>query len=612
MEIIQKSDEKYLKDGIKAIKEYRLNELRKDIKEVIASQKGNLKTECIEKKFKKDALKIAGVSLGGQKAILNFMNKNEYIGKTAENIESSISKNYLVFRMVLPTIEHSLGVKIRDLGFEEDSYKPILKAFQEKGLVGKGSGLDFIVDKLMKNTENVVAAASKVLAKGKDKDKSKDKDKWDVNKINKFMSPIGITIKGIEEVYEKGRFKGKKGVFNYITGKVIDNLENVSALVLNEISKKKIKKMSVSQIKKASSNLGITIKDIQKVYKESGLNGENGVIKYLSDSVIINGIKEVYKEMLPPEFGKDEKFTSEDMIKAYKKGGIVGRKGLVNKAVGLAFLRVPSLDKVLYSHILELTEDYKTNQEIKNMDKELPHGLGFRICVSNLMDLEGKFKELSTKMPKEMSQAKLEKVYKNQGVFGDKGLISYLSQTIPLIFENAKEIGALDEADVKDLSKIPQSFRNLSSLENFKFGQRNKYELFAIGIAKKSEEMKIGSKELLSNPAYIGVKRDIIKQVHGSVEGYERYCEVCYQSASELLKIMYKMGNPNAEEIIEKVKDNKPEGLFGMAFDKLTKKYINQENVNKTNDYLNLTKALVEQQLEKNKKELQAYKAVKN
>jgi len=617
MEIIQKSDEKYLKQGINAIKDYRVNELGKDIDEVIMSQKDKLKFKSTAKKFKKNALKFTNISLGGQKEILKFMNKNEYIKKTAKDIESYISKNYLLLGMGLRTIEVKLDININDFGFEINSYKPILEAFQKKGLVGKGSGLDFIVDKLMKNTENVTTAASKALTKSK----------WDINKINKFISPTGITIKGIENSYNKKGFKGKKGVFNYITDKIIDNLENVSALILDEIGEEEIKGMSIKQIgKDVFSDLGITIQSIQKAYKEGGLNGETGVIKHLSDNIIINGIKKVYNEMLSPEFGKDEKFASKDMIKAYKKDGIVGRNGLVNKAVGMAFWKVPFLDRLLYSQILNLTENYKRKKELKKIGEEFKFsreinmsrdmGISQRnietfLGGKEIRNIEAKFLELSKEMPKEMSQAKLERVYKTHGVFGDKGLISYLSENIPLIFEYAQGIGALDEADVKDLSKIVKNFSNLESPENIKFGSRNKYELFAIDVAKKSEEMQIDPKELLSNPAYIGVRKDIIEQVHGSIEKYEKYCENYHQSTMELLKSMHKLGDLDAKEIIKEIKDITPGSFLGGLVDKAAAKYINQKVVDKANDYLNLTKVLVEQQLEKNKEEIQAYKAVK-
>ena len=130
--------------------------LEQDIDEIIVSQRDELNFKGNAKKFKKETLKFTGVSLGGKKEILKFMNKNEYIGKTAKTIESYISKNPFLFGMSLRTIEAALDVSMKDLGFERDSHKQILKAFQKKGLVGKGSGLDFIVDKLMKNTEKSV------------------------------------------------------------------------------------------------------------------------------------------------------------------------------------------------------------------------------------------------------------------------------------------------------------------------------------------------------------------------------------------------------------------------------------------------------------------------
>lgn len=535
----------YLRDGLNAIQEYKQENLRKGIDEVISALGGNLHFKGTAKNFKSKVLEFTNIGIGRKKSVLRFLNKNKYTKKALKFADLYAKEHPEEISRIIQEVESEAGIKLTDIGFDRNFYDNLLLSFQKEGVFGKNGGLKLIANTLMDNLEGVT---------------------------DSFSNLFGD--------------------------------ESVKGLTLNEISEL------------VSSELKITPAEIKESYKS---NDFSGVLKYVLDNAVINGshhLESILTEL--EEEGIEHGLTPGRVVDIYNKGGFFSSGGIVETAGKIALKSVPGSEKYLYKGILGVAlnnKKEKLKEQLKNS-----HPLASADEIDKFVSksiIEGIQKVVMlSELPEELSKENLINIYEKNGLLGDNGLFSYLSQNSSTIFENARMMGFVGEEDIKFFSDYALKTSKIKSLKGIINTTRTDYENLATNIAKKAEEIGIKPVELLREPQYIAQRKETIDASYGSVDKLysQRYGQLStiVPIVDKALKEIQK-GDIDTDELIDEVSSMRPDNKFlGEAFDAVVSKYLKRTIVQRITDYLTLTKGLVEQQIEFGKNELQAYDNLKS
>lgn len=534
-------DERYLREGIRAIKEVELDRVSRTIDTIIEENKDQLHFKGTAENFRNKVLEFSAVSLGGQKAILSFLNKNKYMNGALNWVDEQIQENPEEIKKLVQDIEKKLGRRLEDLGLDREVYERFKEVTQKKGLFGKESGMKVVSDALMDNLENVVEVL------------------------------------------------------------------NLPELELMEMMVK---------------NTGITVEGVKEAYKVGGFTGEKGVTQYITDKVIINGkpyIEELLEELEIK--GINHGLTADQVIEMYKANGFIGRNGLVEKTAEVALDNIPGLDKVIYLMIINKAAESK-KKELENQYKdEIEFASGFSIGYTGLSKDKEKIlkslvqqrvsKILEKGIPEELKQEKLLEICKTKGLYGNEGLLAYISQNAPSILANAYGAGLTNEKGIRDVSLWNKKLSNIKSIKDL-FNEKSAYEKYAIALAKKAEELGVGVEEILTKEQYVPVNNEAKVDAYGSLQiawssYYGSVEKIVTLSGEALEKLKSDDGKDEAEKLISEIRKFMPKSFFDNALNAVLKKYVKKTFAERLEDYLVLTKALFEKELQKGKKELRTY-----
>jgi len=538
----------YLRDGLNAIQEYKQENLRKGIDEVISALDGNLHFKGTAKNFKSKVLEFANIGKKNKKSVLRFLNKNQYTKKALEFADLYAKENPEEISKIIQEVESEAGIKLTDIGFDRTFYDNLLFSLQKEGMVGKNGGLKLIADTLMDHLEGVTYSFSNLFGD-----------------------------------------------------------ESVKELTLNEIGEF------------VSSELKITPAEIKESYKR---NDFNGVLKYVLDNAVINGshhLESILTEL--EEEGIEHGLTPGRVVDIYNKGGFLNRGGIVETAGKIALENVSGSEKYLYMGILGVALNNK-KEKLKEQFKN-SHSFGVSSDEIDKFVYKSMIKGIQqvvmlSELPEELSKENLINISEKNGLLGDNGLFSYLSQNSSTIFENARMMELVGEEDIKFFSDYALKTSKIKSLKDvFKINTtRANYENLAVNIAKKAEEIGIKPVELLREPQYIAQRKETIDASYGSVD---KLYSKTYSQLSTIVPMVDKAlkeiqkGDIDTDELIDEVSSMRPDNKFlGKAFDAVVSKYLKRTIVQRITDYLTLTKGLVEQQIEFGKNELQAYDNLKS
>jgi len=546
-----KTEEQYLEEGLAAVREYDATLLAEKIDTIIVENEESLHFRGTGNTFKSKVIELDHVFLGGKKAIMSFMNKNKYNNSALKFIDSYVSEHPDEIQEIIQKIESDMKMPLSQIGFDRNLYDKLLEAIPKKGLIGNSGASGIVFDEIMEHLPDVVQVSSNIL--------------------------------GSEDVF-KGMTFDDVGEF-------------------------------------LNTNLGMSVEGVQESYNLSnGLFSKNGVLKYLMDNTIINGVPHLEDTLVQlKNQGVDHDLTSEIIVDKYQENGLLGNQGLVEILGRAALESYPNSELIIYSKILSSAGSEKK----KALKEDLKGKLGFmgHIKSDDIEKLvEQKFAESVqtviqyTEFPSAISKKNLLEVYDNHGLFGEEGVISYISNNSESILANAKKTGLLDDDDVKSFTESTKSVgNNLNSLKDILSVKVEKTDMekYFIGLAMKAEELDITPKNLLNDSEYLVDLKDVIVEVYGSVD--KKYQPEMIESIVPYLDkglSEIKSGKINQEVILNSIDELRLEGFFREAVDALAAKYVKKTVVQRVEDYLTLTKALIEVKAEYSRNRLNDFKAL--
>ncbi len=538
-----KQEEKYLEEGINAIKQYETENLRAGLDQTIHALEGDLNFKGTAKTFRSKVLEFTGIGLGGKKATRKFLNKNKYTNRALDFIDRYVKENPEDIKAIINEVEKEAGIELADIGIDKNFYDNLLVTLKKSGIFGKEGGLKLTSDTLIDNIEGAIDSFSKVFGDEYVKGTS-------INDIGQFLN----------------------------------------------------------------SELKVTPEGIKESYKE---NGYSGILNYTLDNVVINGAAHLEDLLYQLEVrGIDHGLTPAKIIDIYREGGLLGKNGIADTAAGLALGNIPGSEKYVYFGILKVALKNKSKKLKRQIKSSAPFGAAsdeIDNYVNNAIN-EGikKLMRLS-EQPAALSKGSLMEVYEEHGLLGENGLFSYLNQNSESIFEDARLVGMIEEEDIKSFNDFAQRMSKAQTLKEIlnNYNNRTDYETFAINLSKKADALGIKPVDLLRNPEYINDREAVIERSYGSAS---KLYSKRYGQLSSIVPIMDKVlaevqkADIDTDELVEEVKALRPDNKFlGKAFDAVVSRYLKRTIVQRTTDYLKLTKGLIEQQVDFGKKEVQKY-----
>ena len=407
---------------------------------------------------------------------------------------------------------------------------------------------------------------------------------------------------------------GENGALTSLADTIVGNLDSILDSYAGSLKKSPgFMKRKQKKVMDFIARSSITTEGIQNAYKESGFKGEKGVIKYLFDNALASSGPELDGLLAQLKmFGIEHGETSHTIIASYQANGFLGRRGLVEKIAEMG-LKVPGSDKFVYMGLLNLALDSKKKKIKAAMKAQSPKGSD-TTDIDKVVDKQ--YSDIITKMastgaPKEISQEKILEVYNANGLFGDSGLFSYITSNVKEIYADAVAASLVEENDVAKVSKAFSTFSKAKALKDL--AKNSSYEKYAIAVARKSEELGITSLELLSNEAYVKEKKACI------LEGYD-HLDVYFAKmtqATDTLPLLdqaidyLESGKLKTDELFESIKELlNPRSQINQALVDLAEPLITRNTVHKVQDYLRLTRGLVQNYLDAKKDESALYEAI--
>jgi len=557
-------NKQYLKEGITAISNYELSKLATAIDEFSKTTE-KLHFKGTVKNFKSKSLEISKIVLGGTSSMSKFLNKNKYYNQVIQLTQDYIATHPQEVQKFFTDIEQESGIKFSDIGFDNNFYNNFSTALKKQGLVGKPGALNVLSDTVIDNLDSIVDLVTNAT-----KEKPKDYER------SYLGLKLGLKPRQWSSVKQsKTSAMGKK------------SLEFVA-------------------------NAGITVEGIQKAYATSGFSREKGVIGYITDSLIITSKPYADLLLMQLEFsGIKHGLTSDSLIDSYKKNGLFNKDGLIEKLAGIG-MKVPNFEIAVYNLLLTTALDDKKKKFNAELCKGLPFG---DASIEMRKAVDKRYKTIvaniiATGTPDVISNEKLQKVFNTNGLYGKEGLLNYLNNNISNIYANAIAYGVMEESDTNLVKKIFSQLAMLDSFKDLLKPKETPQEKYAIAIAKKSEELKISPVQLLSDNKYISDKKLAIIEGYGSIDEYFKMSNAPQGLLPYINQTLLtiELGVFTSEKTQELISIYRPKGgILRYGFDKILGKVINKNIIEKTEDYLRLTKSFVDYNTAANQKEALLY-----
>lgn len=217
---------------------------------------------------------------------------------------------------------------------------------------------------------------------------------------------------------------------------------------------------------------------------------------------------------------------------------------------------------------------------------------------------------VGTGVPVVISGEALKAVFNSNGLYGDKRLLRYFNNNIEEICSNAKAQGTIDDSDIAGAKKIFSQISNAESFKNLLKPQHTPYEKFAIAIVKKSAELGVNPADVLSDSKYLAAKKSAIVEGYGSMDDYIKAQKAVESFVPYVQSFITqietgKLKPENVYRLLEKLRPK--QGILKEAWSKLTSKMLSDTILLQTEDYLRLTKGLMEYTIAESNAEIKAY-----